>query len=372
MTDSSDRTHLHITIGASIDTDLDLTQELNLIKTALLYGDAVKLCSLSTSFLVTLLPIREFNEDQQIELILAVAGGLGRDVDELSEFLDKYRRLRDKKRRTPQELMMVGKMKSIMRQTQADLSAKIDDIASKAGVDGLLSALNTGLVEIELFDVNSETLAYDFFDSIKETLVSGKTYPLFDDATGDLVDATIREGGLSIQGTSVERGKQAGLTSSLFSRLPLFDAAAIDEIMDIRRELERPLVRFRSAIVRLSREIESAQWGSAFPFEVERIVLEHVEPAVLEIEDEIKSNKYLAKLIQKSIDKPLVLPGTSAIGMLLSTAADLPQVVVQGLSLAAGSAALGLEAAREWREETERIERNQLFFYYRLGRRIAD
>jgi hypothetical protein len=235
-------------------------------------------------------------------------------------------------------------------------------------VDGLLAALETDLVEVELFDVNSESLTFDFFESIKSSLISGKTYPLFDDATGNLVDATINEGGLSLSGATLEKGKQTGLASGLFSRLPLFESASIDEIMDIRRELEGPLVRFRSAIVRFSKEIESAQWGDQFPEEVESIVIEHIEPAVLEIEEAVKSNKLLLKLIRKYVDKPLVLPGTSALGMLLSSVSELPEVVSQALSLVAGSATLALDAAREWREETELAERNQLFFYYRLGK----
>lgn len=367
MTGTPSHTNLHITIGASIDQDLNLTQELSLMKTALLYGDRVKLCSLATSFLVTLLPMRDLTEDQQMEMMLGVADGLGRDIEELSGFMEKYRELRKKGRRSLKELQMVGRMKSILRRTQSELNARVDEIASKAGVDGLMSALNTGLVEVEIFDVNSESLTYDFFASIKESLISGKTYPLFDDATGDLVEATIREGGLSISSSSIERGKQAGLTSGLFSRLPLFEGATIDEIIDIRKELEGPLVRFRAAVVRFSKELESAQWGESFPEEVENIVLEYVEPAVLEIEEEVRSNKLLRKLVHKYVDKPLVLPGTSAIGLLLSSVSELPKVVAQALSLAAGSAALALDAAREWREETELIERNQLFFYYRLG-----
>jgi hypothetical protein len=117
MTDNPVHTHLHITIGAAIDKNLDLTQELSLIKTALLYGDKVKLCSLATSFLITLLPMKDFTEDQQIELMMGVADGLGKDVEALSGFIEQYRELRTKRRRSKNELLMVGQMRSLLRRT---------------------------------------------------------------------------------------------------------------------------------------------------------------------------------------------------------------------------------------------------------------
>ena len=120
MTDTPSHTSLHITIGVSIDKELDLTQELSLIKTALLYGDRVKLCSRATSFLVTLLPMRDLTEDEQIELMMGAAEGLGKEVEKISGFIEEYRKLREKRRRSPKELLMVGQMKSLIRRTQLE------------------------------------------------------------------------------------------------------------------------------------------------------------------------------------------------------------------------------------------------------------
>jgi hypothetical protein len=90
--------------------------------------------------------------------------------------------------------------------------------------------------------------------------LSGHTYPLFDDSAGQLVNTAIKEGKLVPLNTSASRAKQVGLSSNLLNRLPSFYNASVDEIVDIRKELDKPLVHFRSAIIKFSKEIESSSW----------------------------------------------------------------------------------------------------------------
>jgi len=113
---------------------------------------------------------------------------------------------------------------------------------------------------------------------------------------------------------SKAQSKQIAIVSDLISRLPLFEKASVDEIFDIRKELEKPLVNFRSEIVKISKEIESAPWNREFPSEVEQLFIEKCEPTILEIEDACKSNKLLLNLITNFAEKPLIIPATSALG----------------------------------------------------------
>lgn len=55
--------------------------------------------------------------------------------------------------------------------------------------------------------------------------------------------------------SAVHRGRHGGLAGDLLGRLPLFEAATIIEVLDVRRALEGNLRGVRSAVSGFSREI---------------------------------------------------------------------------------------------------------------------
>ena len=213
---------------------------------------------------------------------------------------------------------------------------------------------------------SSEDLIKEYIDVMSQAVAQGKSYPLLDHLTGDLIRAAIAEGKLEVPDVAVKRERDVGLMSDLFGRLPLFDQASVQEVLDIRRGLERPLVRFRSAVSTYSDTISSAQWDSAFPIEAEKVFLTEVQPAVLDIEDAIKTNRYLFELVSRYASKPeaFTIP---VLALFMAQYASFPEIV----SLAMGATAVMAQAAdvfREWKEKQREIEKNQLFFYYKAER----
>jgi hypothetical protein len=260
--------------------------------------------------------------------------------------------------------------RNFLLNSRNEISSKVEQLAIDAGVEGLLQALNSGIVEFELLDVNAPKPVESYFESILGAILSGKTYPLLDDSTGNLIEAALKLGKIQDLGSTVTKSKQAGLSSGLFERLPLFDSATIDEIIDIRKELEKPLVGFRSAIIKFSREIETAQWDHDFSFEVDQVFREKVEPCVLEIEDAYRSNNLLVKLMKSYYEKPFALPATSGFGLLLSAAPQIPDLLPITLGTVAGAAIVGLNAFQEWREKDLELQHNQLYFYYKVKKSL--
>ncbi len=60
--------------------------------------------------------------------------------------------------------------------------------------------------------------------------------------------------------------------------------------LDIRQELERPLTRFRSAMIKFSSEIKSASWDLDFVSDADQVFRREVAPTILDIEEEISSS----------------------------------------------------------------------------------
>ncbi|MEM9808960.1 MAG: hypothetical protein AAF959_27210 [Cyanobacteria bacterium P01_D01_bin.56] len=360
---------VHITVGATPSRKLDFTKELQLVKAAMLYADHVTLCSLGSSTMFSLSKLGDLTDDQTLDLLVQASKRNEEESKQIEELARAYKVIKSKKKgkRSRQELILERQVKSLLKKHS------LDDIAQKiindAGAQGIFTAIDSGLVELKYLDISSKSATTDYFELITEILVEGGSYPLLDSLTSQLVKAAVDEGKILPLGSSLTKAKQSGLSSELFSRLPSFDSASMDEIIDIRKELETPLIRFRKAIINFSHDIEHMPWQDEFQHMVDQVYLEHVEPAILEIEEAYKSNKPLLDFVSKATNKPY-LPTTSFIGFLISQANHLPHLMAQAMSLAAGSAIIGLELMNEWKIQKAKIQKHQLYFYHQLGKKL--
>lgn len=109
-------------------------------------------------------------------------------------------------------------------------------------------------LEIEMYgnedNCDVDLLLKQFLDSMGEAVTRGKAYPLFDEFTGNLVKSGISEGLFKLNDISSEKSRHIGFVSNIMQRLPCFEYATIDEILDIRKELSKPLIRFRSVMIK--------------------------------------------------------------------------------------------------------------------------
>ena len=90
----------------------------------------------------------------------------------------------------------------------------------------------------------------------------------------------------------------------------------------------------------------------------------------MDIEEQVKSNKFLATLIRKVVEKPTVLPTGSLLSMAISHFSSLPKELAASLGVGVASASLIYDAYDEWTKKKQATEKNQLYFYYGLGKRL--
>lgn len=265
------------------------------------------------------------------------------------------------------------KLKRIINESWAELRESLLEILSKSGIEGLEDAYDTGLLEIgrhPLGDANSfsEQFIIDFVDKLNTSVLSGKTYPIFDKRVADII--RLRNDGNCIENTTIEqvnkRMRHGTLTFDFLNRLPSFDLAKINEIMDIRKELFVPLIKFRSLMLTFSSEINSDVWQDAFLIEVEDKFRQEIEPVLQEIEELCETNKYLKEL-RGQVLQNWEMPA-STLGLTIATVSDFLNVsqacIVGGAKLVYDSAkAYGL-----YKEKLNEIENHQLYFYYKAGK----
>lgn len=396
----------HMTIGAVPQANTDykslVQHDVELVKVALLYSDYVTLCSPISWFCASLIRFRHFSNRQFIDLTELLIPTLtnGRSqlhIENAILAIETMRRLSDKKQLTKEDLLLRRGLDSIVNSMKSDLNKRAEDLAEDFGISQVAPALERGLLKIENLGPEkssveivadllqhsqnasndfsqhlTELILTDFIDKLHEMVKNHAAYPLFDAQAGKFIQTGIEAGQFVISDSQNTRAKHVGLANSLIQRLPLFENASVKDVLDIRKELRKPLVRFRGAMLQFSKDIRSSAWEDDFPIEVENVFRKEVEVAIMEIEDALKSNKYLFELMKKVLSPAVFIPsGASALGLVVSNYSSVPEVTASFLGVTLGTGILASDAYREWKSEQSKIESNQLFFYYKAQEHLA-
>jgi hypothetical protein len=370
--DAGETSEVRIALGTSPAGGLSLENEIRLLKPALLYADRVTLLSPKATMLSMAAGIGELSVDERLAFLRQVLPAVApNQAGEVLHSLDIYSALRRKRRRSRDEIIAVERVRQRLDASWTALRGRMDDLLVSAGANDLVPALEMGLLEIDPItsdeEFTPEVLIQQFVDALAATLAGGVSYPLFDDATGSLVRSRIAEGLIEPSALSNARGGQVAAASGLMSRLPAFPAATVAEILDIREELRKPLVRFRAAMIGLARLLQQPFYETGFREEVEQAYLEHVAPVLAEIEEAVQANSYLKRLVGAAIgDMKTLVTGVLTLGV--TRTADLPPLI------AAGAAALTATAEAAWEKNkaARRISAQQFYFLYRTAELLSD
>jgi hypothetical protein len=394
--DQKEKASFHITIGAaphnnsvtSRNSVVSLHHEIQLVKAALLYADKATLFSLSTSYLAMILALGNLNLEQKVDFLLEIMPTINPEVD-----VNKLRKtfsllnigIRNKNILSPELLLTVLDFESQIETLWQPAMEQLQNMAKLAGSDEIDRAMASGLLEVSvlnnqnnqssIIDVadlakgkSTDPMLIQYLNAIAKAVIEDDTYPLFDKLTGEFIRTAVIEDRLKITETRSLRGKQALLAGNLLNRLPLFEEASVDEIIDIRKELAKPLVNFRRVIIDFSREMKNASWDKDFPIEADQVFHSKIAPAVLEIEQSVQESRSLANFGARLLTKPIVVTG-STLAVVISQAVALPEIAATSFALG-GLAAAATSTLLEYREiqkERLKLEQNHLFFYYRAG-----
>jgi hypothetical protein len=278
-----------------------------------------------------------------------------------------------------------------------ELAEKAEEQVKEYGVDLLLPIIQSGLVSLQPLPVtflDLITAAADrqlsrqrtneatrkYFDVVSKAVLAGNTHLLLDEDTSELVTLAIRDGIIRPSDVQKTYHTEVGLSAYMLQSLPSFDHATIEEVIHVRNELEQPLLRFRSAMIEYSTTIKSAQWDTDFQLEADLIYRQHVVPAVLDLEQEMKANSFVRHLLDRAVhSKALELTGAlsaTSLTVMFSHLNGWGDIAQLGLA-AAGSGLVG-EAIRTWVDAKQKhsstkdmIEQNHLYFAYRANQMLA-
>ena len=366
---------LHITVGTAPEGKLSLQTDLKLIKAAVLYGDKVTLCSPSSTMIAEVSARATGPVMQRIGLLeqyTSYVPSAAPQVAILRETVARYNRLIRKRGKSKDEVIELHRLTEAFANAASDVEKAITSMVEAAGISDFETALSSGLLDLHEFKSRTnDDIIDEFGELIGDIIANHATYPLFDDQVGLLAKLGLQEGRFAASLHTANRGKHVALASDLFTRLPLFDAASVAEILHIRSELANPLTNFRAAMIRFSRRIESATWDDDFPIEADLLFMEEVAPAIGAIESAVQSNSQLLKILDKAAESnTLLVSGASGLAVSMVGGSSISHAVSALLGLSVGAGRVAFRGHREWAETQRDIEQNQLYFYYATGKRL--
>ena len=377
---------LIITMGfdftvAIVPNNTSLEREMNYIKSALLYADKVTLIS-PLAYMFNRLTDKGNNLNERtviklIEQILPLAK-LNDTIfyEETYPVIKEFSNIIHSKRY--KSIPYVKKLE-IQRQlrsfTMEICEVMFSLVGEQHGIE-LQTLINKGQVEIEKFNHSLGDLdlcVKDYCDLLTKSIQS--SYPLFDTQSNDLMKAAVDSRIVNLSSIDKQKITHAGLTDNYIQKLPSFSEASMDELIDIKNELSKPLTRFRGKMLEYSESIQSMPWDTDFESECELLYNKEVVPALLEIEESTKDGSFIKNLGRKFLTDEGVWRSTG--GLVVSIAAggvisafnnaissDTAMLVTGGTYAATKIAS----AYEEYTANKREIERKDLYFYYKAGR----
>ena len=335
---------------------------MGLLKAALLYADRVKLCSVGASFMSALDDLRNMDLKGKSNIVRQamahIPGATHESLEQTYRILDAASGSRRGSSRRGVTGPKLFEARRLIETGWQPIKHKVEEQFRAVGGEGFDEALQSGLVELHPFtsispegivemgrrgnlgippNINADETYNQYVARIYQTVQDGRTYPLFDDLTGNIVGEAIRNGLIQPSQGEVARGRHGGLSGDLLQRLPLFEKSSIAEVLDIRRELAPYLDAFRQAVAQFANAIGPASWDEDFQEEAERVYREQIATAVRQIEQAVQDNRELRGLSLRYA--PPALAGAAAAinafvghGSILASLALVAAGVVTGVA----------------------------------------
>jgi hypothetical protein len=367
---------LHLTIGTSPSLEPSLREDLGMLKFGLLYGDTVRLCSPAISTFIHWGNLRtRFREATDRDekrgrtaalIALAVTLAYTSPSSQARRHAEALRNAAWRGDQTPEAAAAVTRAVEEMDRLYDICDEVLAAPQMITHLREIISALDSGIAQLQEIEWNEpESAIRAFVEEITASVLSGETYPFLDSRTGELFSKFIpdKDSAASAAGA----GRHVHLAARLLERLPVFEQSTVAEILDIRREMQVPLVRFRSAMLKAAEQISLAPWDRSFGRDAESLIQREVKPAILEIEESVRDAK-----IHKHLQKPLAeggwkLSAAGAVAVGVAHALGAPDLLTGILGGTLPVMPLIHSAMSSWRAESQRVERHPFYLYYRLA-----
>ena len=305
----------------------------------------------------------------------SVDSGIGSEIKPVFDQLEKYSGT-IKSLPYPERLKYTKTMIQFMK----DIGNTTIDLMGAGDCAELNKLIKNGCVNIEKFNSSISNQGDDFLNEFIQKLLQSinNSFPLFDKQANDLMNGFSVSNILSFSDANKLQIKDTAFTNELMLGLPSFEMLSIDEILDIKKEFNNALVRFRGKMLEYSNKIQSLPWNDEFKAECSLIYMKEIMPSLTEINEATRQNTFIKNLgLNLLTDKnfintmKIVSIGVASSGLIkyLLDIAKLDKTVLMTGGITAGISAINKLAHtyQDYKDKQREIQKKDLFFYYTLN-----
>ena len=389
---------MKFTIG-TVSGYLEFTEDINLIKSSLLYADEIEMIGVLEYAVFKYLP-NLINGAKNLEELMTNWVPFLESVETpgKAEILTQIRNLqehftvvdpilRKKKKRTKQEILAQMQAKKIEIQIRDIMAVTMDDILKHSKSDVLKPLVDNNIISIFDYgydDFDKDKLTGGYFGNLIRVMQDGAAYPLFDKMSTDVIRSVSTSGVLDIGNINPEVLRHAGVATNILMTLPTLESAGFDELIDLKKEHNSELQMFRKAVYEFSEKIASLPWDDNFQYDCLKLYQTDVFPKVQEINEILTDTSILKNMGRKVLaDEEFRKKMGFAVGGLisaittsstmLSALGTMKNMILSaaliGISPAIATAFLkmvnlGVEAKLECQEKRIETKKNLMYYYY--------
>ena len=355
---------MNFNISVISEKDFYLNDELQMIKSALLYADEINVISPNLVQALSLYQIYGNDFLEKTKIPINVYNQIIQDVKDQEDKTVSFKYLDNKytvnsKRKAIELIKEMYHYSNNVDQNYLNRTIQISDLVKR----NIISCYNN-YCEEDLFNVKaSERIYKDLFNDFLKTFSNKDSFNFYNKEIYDLFNILFNKNNLSE--FDIEKLKHTNIMSNLITGLPNFEYAEIDEILDIKKELSSPLTNFRSKIFEFSEQIKSQPWSKDFEYECEKLYHKDIAPAINEIDQKIRDNNIYKNITNTLFNKEFLVSATAAItgGIVSGLATALSTMTVGAFT----DIKSGINRNKETKAE---IENNNLYFYYKASKKF--
>lgn len=392
-------------IIGTASSNMEFEEDIRLIKSSLLYADEIELIGMAEYAIFNYLPkcLNSTNDFESvitslITVLKAFDNNKAQDtitkLEEVYYQLQPYLPLLKKKnKRTKNEILAQIKFRQTEKEFKNTLDNSFNELLDTPGAQNLRYLVDKNIISVYDYSYNGfsiDELAGGYFANLLSTIKHNKAYPLFDSISSDVVGNVINNKLLDFSKVDKEILRHAGIAHNILSTLPTLEKASVDEILDFKKDMIKPLTNFRVAIYEFSEKISSMPWDNNFCYDClklydtivipkvneinelssETSVLKNFGKQVLSDEEERRKLGYVgAGLIATITTNSNIFDALNYLETLIRTGAKLG-LTATGVTAFLKTADVLKQAHEKSKENKEKMEGNAMYYYYKALKKI--
>lgn len=367
-----------------------LKRDLSLVRASILYADEVELISLGASMLGVLMRLGSSDRRNLWEFLASLTDDNFQALTRGS-FPAGWKKLLPYL--TGQKFdPRVAELDRRVAELSENVKMEVDKLVGESEVEELTPALKSGIVKLVPAAPDSaianlltrqntrgrdegemvEFLA-KWVEFVRWLLEDSKKRLLFDDVAGEIANRLVDEGEVRAGPLTLKHAGEAAVGSGLIARLPAFPQAPLGELLDLRSDLNAPLVRYRAAVSSMATRLTVRGFDPDIAAEINDLWVTDVSPALADIEEGLAEHG-LVREIARSVgqDVKTLVPQGAALYVGFENLTTLNNWVSATAALATPAAQAIISGTRNALAGKQDVRRKDMYYLYEVDNRFSN